>query len=483
MKKSILLFVFNTFLIGANFSQIPDSVTIAGKIEGYSKFSEHQFVRVAVNDLVVDDQIMYVYLVGQDGTFHSKVWIESPQTILFIYANQHVTLFAKPGDSIFLSFPAFAFISKNLDTLSEDFTKFSGDEQEMNRLLSKYIAYSVDNRREFYATLIGEKEAYKRHCKKHRQARQTLLRQFILEEKDAPDSFKQWAKLGIDYDYGNDLLLYWFGHSKDTFPDDWFDFINELPLDPQGASMSTSYKYYLHHLGMFMNRRFYNKEPIASMWKNKENFTGILMDSIVHNSTGYARDLFLTHLFGSSAGHPVSREWHMPFLPRFIEEVKDERCRAHIQKVYGLSEESAIPIHSLEELERSGIPDSIKEVLPMLLEKHKGKVIVLDFWATWCSPCLGELKMFYPEFVPRFKKDEVVFIFLASTSHKDTWQRMVSELQFEGEHILLTNNQYVVLQNLFQISGIPHHVLIDREGEVVENKADLLEGSIRNLLE
>ncbi|MBK8567035.1 MAG: hypothetical protein IPN76_27830 [Saprospiraceae bacterium] len=67
---------------------------------------------------------------------------------------------------------------------------------------------------------------------------------------------------------------------------------------------------------------------------------------------------------------------------------------------------------------------------------------------------------------------------LAGKSPKEAWQRTVSELNFDGEHYLLSNDQDVVLKQLSRFLA-SHIVLIGKDGEVVDPNFEVSETAIR----
>ncbi len=104
------------------------------------------------------------------------------------------------------------------------------------------------------------------------------------------------------------------------------------------------------------------------------------------------------------------------------------------------------------------------------LSSMKGKVVVLDFWATWCGPCIASFPAMQ-EAINQYKKDlSVVFLFIDVWEHKLPQKMQESTAKFikDGNYdfnVLLDINDKVVSD--YKITGIPAKFIIDKKGNVV----------------
>ena len=109
----------------------------------------------------------------------------------------------------------------------------------------------------------------------------------------------------------------------------------------------------------------------------------------------------------------------------------------------------------------------VKDLLDDIISKNKGKVIYIDCWATWCSPCLAEMPN-SKTLMQEFKGKDVAFVFLCLNSQEDVWRSTVDSLKIEGQHYFLSKKQSNDLRFLLKLQGIPYYILYNKDGAVLE---------------
>ncbi len=124
----------------------------------------------------------------------------------------------------------------------------------------------------------------------------------------------------------------------------------------------------------------------------------------------------------------------------------------------------------LAESKRSTENVSQSASLNEIFKKYKGKVIYLDFWASWCAPCRGEMPN-ARQLKNKLKGKDVVFLYFGYNDKKENWLDARKELEIEGEHYLLSPQLIGEANSLFQITGIPHYVIIGKDGSIIQKKA------------
>lgn len=104
------------------------------------------------------------------------------------------------------------------------------------------------------------------------------------------------------------------------------------------------------------------------------------------------------------------------------------------------------------------------ELFDAIIAPHKGKVIVVDFWNTWCGPCREAQREIDKLKEGELKDKDIVWIYIANESSPEAaYKTMITKIK--GLHYQLTQREWDVLQSKFDFDGIPSYVVVDKDGK------------------
>ena len=110
----------------------------------------------------------------------------------------------------------------------------------------------------------------------------------------------------------------------------------------------------------------------------------------------------------------------------------------------------------------------------------KGKVVLLNFWATWCPPCRQELARVQKDIIDRFRGKDFVFL---PISRQDSYDKIEAFRKQTGYRFPMGMDTDRKIYSLFATATIPRNFLIDRDGKIILAEQGYSEESFQKLIE
>jgi thiol-disulfide isomerase/thioredoxin len=197
----------------------------------------------------------------------------------------------------------------------------------------------------------------------------------------------------------------------------------------------------------------------------------------------YAANYLTDYLYATNVAMPES-------FTAFIDSaVQTPAARSHLldlQERYLAIEDKAL--RSKASLKSSdavaGMSDG-EAILRALLEPMKGKIVLIDVWGTWCSPCKAALSHF-AEQAEELKEHDMAYLFLANNSTDEAWRNVIAQYGVTGDnvyHYNLPAAQQAAVERFLQVQVFPTYKLADRDGNILDLNISPFGAGLREVVE
>lgn len=403
-------------------------------------------------DLITFEQMRFTSYIEEDGSFEFNIDLREPVAATIYHSNGSIVVYVEPGDHLQLTMDGWDMINTVV---------FKGDGADNNTYLTaaslRYQQYSDDFL--IYKMTRMMPEEFKNFLDTIRQKK--LAYYYTQKDKrNFSTQFQDYALADIEYWWAHLQMRYPWEHAfyndieePMKVPESYYDFLEEVPFEIDGAVTNIQYNYFIGSYLTYHN----NKERIAAAKSHREYklppFRGA--EKFLSGKPLYyimANELYIKCKERDTykIGNDMKR-----FMDNCPYDEYKEIVYSEFKKHNGLTAGAEAPDFTL--VDESGKTISLSD--------FRGKVVYIDFWATWCPPCTYAL-LKSNDLKQEFEGKDVVFLYISLDSDMGSWRRFLNRHRPGGVHVFAKGRYKSEVAGDYTVRGLPAYFLIDKDGNL-----------------
>lgn len=402
------------------------------------------------SDPITFQEIVHELEVNEQNNFELSLNLSEPAIGVFMYGKEKVNVYIEPGDLMQIKFSGDDFLQS---------LQFAGKGSAHNNYLKE---------REMRFSHM-ENDARKQAEALHEIHYTQLLERIKIDKNNFLKSskfasqfsnrFKVFAQADVDYWHAYMMLIYpWeYGFSNNMdgakkLPKSYYNFLQTLPASVEGALPNSNYAYFLDQFIEYQSEQLEN-----SLLSTDQLIEKYLKGEPAAYFKAKKLSIACKRGRAKKEGENINS-----FIENNSFEIYNDVLRLVYNEAKGLQVGMDAPNFKLKDINGNKVG----------LSELKGKVIYLDFWATWCSPCLIQMKN-SKSWKTKFNKKDVVFLYLSLDKNKTAWETYVKSNDTPGIHLIASGGDVYKSQiaKLYKVKKLPSYFLIDKNGKIV-SKSD-----------